>query len=136
MGNDWIQWFEIPVYNFDRAKQFYETVFNIQLHVMGLGALTMAVFPPSFASGALCLGEFYHPSEQGVTIHVKTNDLDKALKSVEEMKGSILQPKKQISKELGYMALIKDCEGNRLVLRASEYPDLLPRQRQICDLLL
>ena len=119
MENNWIQWFEIPVYNFDRAKQFYETVFEIQLHTLDLGALTMAMFPPTLASGALCLGEFYHPSEQGVTIHVKVDNIEKALKSVEAMSGSILQPKKQISKELGYMALVKDCEGNRLALRSS-----------------
>ncbi|GAB3941325.1 VOC family protein [Spirosoma harenae] len=117
--NSWIQWFEIPVYKFDQAKLFYETLFDIQLEIMDLGALTMAMFPPSMASGALCQGEWYHPSEQGVTLHLKVDNLERALSHVEPLGGSIVQPKKQISAELGYMALINDCEGNRLVLRAS-----------------
>ncbi|MBD2701339.1 VOC family protein [Spirosoma sp. BT702] len=118
--NNWIQWFEIPVYKFDQAKLFYETLFDIRLEIMDLGALTMAVFPPSLASGALCQGEWYHPSENGVTLHLKVDSLEQALSNVEALGGSILQPKKQISTELGYMALIKDCEGNRLVLRARQ----------------
>ena len=118
--NTWIQWFEIPVYKFDQAKLFYETLFDIQLEIMDLGALTMAVFPPAMASGALCQGQWYHPSEQGVTLHLKVDNLERALSQVELLGGSILQPKKQISTELGYMALIKDCEGNRLVLRAQQ----------------
>lgn len=117
--NNWIQWFEIPVYRFDQAKLFYETVFDIQLETLDLGALTMALFPTALASGALCQGAWYHPSEQGVTLHLRVDDIERALSHVESMGGSILQPKKQISTEQGYMALIKDCEGNRLALRAS-----------------
>ena len=103
---NWIQWFEIPVYNFDQAKRFYETVFDIQLATLDLGALTMAVFPPALVSGALCQGEWYHPSDKGVTLHVRVDDIDRALSSVEAMGGRIVQPRKQISAELGFMALI------------------------------
>ena len=53
---DWIQWFEIPVYNFDQAKRFYETVFDIQLTTLDLGALTMAVFPPEAGIGSALPG--------------------------------------------------------------------------------
>lgn len=118
--DNWIQWFEIPVYKFDRAKLFYETVFDIQLDILDLGALTMAVFPGSLASGALCQGEWYHPSDKGVTLHLRVDDLDRAISHVETMGGKVLQPKKQISTEQGYMALINDCEGNRLALRAPQ----------------
>jgi hypothetical protein len=120
MKTNWIQWFEIPVYQFDKAKAFYEAVFQIKLHVVDLGALTMAMFPPEIASGALCQGEWYHPSPNGVTLHISVADIDQALRQVKRLDGRILQPKKQISTELGYMALINDCEGNRLALRASE----------------
>lgn len=118
MAKSWIQWFEIPVYQFDKAKLFYEAVFNIELHTLDLGAQTMAVFPPELASGALCQGDWYHPSDRGVTLHVPVDDIERALERVEAMGGSIIQPKKLISSELGYMALISDCEGNRLALRA------------------
>lgn len=114
-----LQWFEIPVYRFDQAKLFYEAVFDIHLETLDLGALTMAMFPPALASGALCQGAWYHPSEQGVTLHFRVDDIDRALSQVEGRGGSILQLKKQISAEQGYMALIQDCEGNRLALRAS-----------------
>lgn len=118
MDKNWIQWFEIPVYQFDKAKAFYEAVFQVKLQVVDLGALTMAMFPPEIASGALCQGEWYRPSSDGVTLHVPVADIDQALQQVEQMGGRVLQPKKQISTELGYMALINDCEGNRLALRA------------------
>ncbi|MBN8822189.1 MULTISPECIES: VOC family protein [unclassified Spirosoma] len=118
MYKNWVQWFEIPVYQFDKAKAFYEAIFQVELQVVDLGALTMAMFPPEIASGALCQGEWYHPSSDGVTLHVSVADIDKALQQVEPLGGHVLQAKKQISAELGYMALINDCEGNRLALRA------------------
>lgn len=114
----WIQWVEIPVYNFDKAKHFYETLFQVELKTLDLGAVTMALFPETLTAGALVQGEWYHPSEQGVILHVGVINIEYALSQVVLLGGSVVQPKKQISTELGYMALIRDCEGNRLALRA------------------
>jgi uncharacterized protein len=113
-----VQWFEIPVYHFDRAKAFYETIFDIKLSIMDLGAVTMAIFPGG--RGALCHGEWYKPSPDGVVIHLNVgNDLGVVLDRVADAGGQVLQPKKQISAELGFMGLLLDSEGNRLALRSA-----------------
>ena len=52
-----LNWFEVPVSDFDRAKKFYETVFNIQLYVMDFGGFKMGLFPATPAT-ASCMARF------------------------------------------------------------------------------
>ena len=40
-----INWFEIPVKNFNRAKKFYEAVMGAEMQTMEMGGLTSAFFP-------------------------------------------------------------------------------------------
>ena len=47
-----------------------------------------------------------------------SGDLANELSRVEEAGGKILQEKKQISEEHGYMALILDTEGNRIAVHS------------------
>ncbi len=48
-----INWFEISVEKIDRAKAFYQTVFDIQMIDMAMGDIKMAAFPyePNFREG-------------------------------------------------------------------------------------
>lgn len=127
MKNNILGWFEIPVNNMDRAVKFYETVFGFKLQRQKMDALDMAWFPwkegVSGAPGSLVHNEeFYTPSDQqGVLIYLTTpsGDLDKDLEKVEKAGGKTIIPKKQISEEYGYMAVILDSEGNRIALHAS-----------------
>jgi uncharacterized protein len=115
----WLNWFEIPVSNFDRAKEFYETIFKINLHVNDFGGFKMGVFPHEELGGALCYGEWYKPSENGVIVYLDANpDLTEVQSRIETAGGKIIQPKKQISPDHGYMALFLDTEGNRLALHS------------------
>lgn len=43
LGNA-LNWFEIPVENFDRAKKFYETIFNVQMPESTMGPARMGFF--------------------------------------------------------------------------------------------
>ena len=52
INRSWTHWFEIPVSNFDRAKTFYETIYNMKIDSFEAGALKMGIFPHSRA-GAL-----------------------------------------------------------------------------------
>ena len=73
------------------------------------------------ASGALVLNEkFYKPSRDGILIYFTppSGDLSNELARVENAGGKILIPKKQISEDIGYMALIPDSEGNRIALHS------------------
>jgi hypothetical protein len=113
INRSWTHWFEIPVSNFDRAKTFYETIYNMKINSFEAGALKMGNFPHSGAGGAICFGEHYTPGPAGVVIY-----LDKVLNKVESAGGEVLQTKKPISEEHGFMALFLDSEGNRITLNS------------------
>ena len=117
----WTAWFEIPVTDFDRAKKFYETIFEMEIHALGFGALKMGIFPHSDVGCAICQGEHYQPSEKGTVVHLNANpDLISVQNKIEAAGGKLLQTKKQISAEYGFMALFIDSEGNRLALHSKE----------------
>jgi predicted enzyme related to lactoylglutathione lyase len=120
-NKSWINWFEIPVNDFDRAKEFYEVILKIEIQkAIDMENFKMGVFPrKDVGNGAICYGQWYKPSEDGVLIYLDANpDLNDVLNRVEEAGGKILQPKKLISPEQGHMALFKDSEGNRMALRS------------------
>ncbi len=115
----WLGWLEIPVSDFERAKTFYETIFDINIEVNDLGTLKMGVFPHGENGVAICQGEWYTPGPNGVLIYLSANpDLEPYANRIEAAGGAILQAKKMISPEHGYMCLFTDTEGNRLALHS------------------
>ena len=125
MKHNIVGWFEIPVSNIDRAVKFYESVLNMKLKVHDLGDLKMAWFPRKDdvpgAPGSLVYHEkFYKPSENGVLIYMTTpsGDLNADMKKVEEAGGKVIIPRRLISEEFGFMAVIIDTEGNRIALHS------------------
>lgn len=123
MSNNWIDWFEVPVTNFDRAKEFYETIFDLEIETRDFDSFKMGIFsdPERQAAGAICQGEWYVPGDQGPLVYLNANpDLDNVLEKVEDAGGEIISEKKQISEQMGYMALFYDSEGNRIALRSDK----------------
>lgn len=123
MDFNMVGWFEIPVKDMDRAKKFYEYVFNIEISIHDLGGLVMGWFPTApdkkGASGSLVKHEMYTPSAtDGPLLYFTCPDLDIELGRVETAHGKILQPKKEIGGGHGFTALIKDTEGNRIALHS------------------
>ena len=61
-----VNWFEIPVVDFERAMAFYEHVFEVELERAVIDGHPMAIFPetdePGRANGALAVGDSYVPS--------------------------------------------------------------------------
>ncbi|MEX0288407.1 MAG: VOC family protein [Flavobacteriaceae bacterium] len=118
-----IGWFELPVSDMDRAKRFYETVLDIEISVHDLGGLVMGWFPvdhsKSGSTGSLVKHEMYNPSDtHGVLIYFECIDLANELGRVEGAGGQILKPKTEIGGGHGFMALLKDTEGNRVALHS------------------
>lgn len=125
MDVNMISWFEIPVVDMDRAKNFYETVFNVNITIHDLGGVVMGWFPPAEdnnapgISGSLVKHEEYVPSStDGVLIYFnsQSGDINDELSRVEAAGGKITRPKTLISEDVGYMAVITDTEGNRIAL--------------------
>ena len=125
MEQNMVAWFEIPVTDMDRAKAFYETVFNVTIAIHDLGGFIMGWFPDapgkSGASGSLVKHEMYAPSAtHGPLIYFACKDLAVELGRVETAGGEILQPKTEIGGGHGFMGLLKDTEGNRIALHSQK----------------
>lgn len=122
MQGNYINWFEIPVADLDRATQFYNSVFGIEINPMHFGPFKMGIFEHSAKSGvagALVAGEGYEPSDKGPLLYLNGGeDLAVALAKVEAAGGSVVMPKFQISPENGYMAVFMDTEGNKLAMHS------------------
>jgi hypothetical protein len=127
MKNNVVGWFEIPVLDLDRAIRFYETVFGFELNRQTFGEEEMAFFPwvdnGMGASGSLVKhAEYYRPADHGVMIYFTAHSGDVANEAgrVEAAGGTILVPKKQISEDIGYMAVFLDTEGNQVALHSRQ----------------
>jgi len=114
-------WFEIPVTDMDRAKTFYESIFDIEIGVQDFNGTLMGWFPfdakkPGI-SGSLIKHESYIPSEtHGPVIYFESNNISGVLEKVKSNGGKVLQEETEISPEIGRMGVFIDSEGNRMSL--------------------
>ena len=123
MKTNLVGWFEIPVSNMERATAFYESVFNVKVHVEQFGPMLMGWFPHDDklfgAGGALVYNEeFYKPSTEGSLVYFNSEDVSNEISRIETAGGKVIQDKTLISEEIGYMALFIDSEGNRIALHS------------------
>ena len=67
-----INWFEIPVADMDRARKFYETIFDFIMETQDLGNFQLAFFPGGMtsphATGALAQSAAHKPSPDGTIV--------------------------------------------------------------------
>ncbi len=117
-----INWFEIPVTDFARAKKFYEAIFDQEVTEMNMSDHQYGVLPydpeSNGVGGGLIVNPNENPSATGVLIYLNGGeDLSIPLAKVEENGGKILVPKTNIG-ENGFMAQLIDSEGNRVALHS------------------
>jgi uncharacterized protein len=123
-----INWFEIPVSDFDRAKHFYETIFAYKMNDRQVGNARMGFLQHDMEGegrgGAIVYDPaFYTPSANGTLVYLNCEpNIQKVIDRVIPAGGQILQNKTQVAvtQDLGYWALIMDTEGNRIALHAME----------------
>ncbi len=118
-----VSWFEIPVADFDRAKQFYSTIYDFDMPVMDMGAVKMGILlhhrDNGGIGGAIMCGEMYVPSRQGTRVYLNAgNDLNTVLNRVEAAGGKVVLPKSFLGDTMGHMAVIEDTEGNYVSLHS------------------
>jgi uncharacterized protein len=116
-----INWFEIPVKNFDRAKKFYETVLGADLQTMEAMGMKSAFFPADLENGiggCIVEGQGYEPSSTGSLVYLNGgDDLGVPLSRVEAAGGKIVIPKTAIPPH-GFMAHFMDSEGNKVAFHS------------------
>lgn len=121
MGANPVVYFEIPVTDIKRAKQFYTAVLGFTFTDEVIDNYEMALFPfasdASGITGALAKGDVYKPTNNGVLIYFKTDDIDTALQLAVQHGGKVLYPK-TINASYGVaVAEFEDSEGNRIALQ-------------------
>ena len=116
-----INWFEIPVDDFDRACRFYSEILSRELHTENMMGAQMGFlsFGPDSVGGAIIKFEGFVPSDKGTLVYLNGGeDLTSVLNKVEVAGGKVIQPKTKISDEIGFMARFKDTEGNVVALHS------------------
>ena len=119
-----INWFEIPVTNYERAKKFYSTILDLEIidHHMPEKNMKYGMLPYDMENvgvgGAIVEMEEMKPSTDGSTVYLNGGeDLNVALNKVEAAGGKIFMPKMDID-EHGFIAQFIDTEGNRVALHS------------------
>lgn len=115
-----IVWFEIPASDFPRAIRFYETILaNPLIHDAAWPHLAIFPYQRPGVSGALAHGDGLQPSSDGVVIYLNCDGkFDQVLSRVEDAGGSIVEPKNHLP-NIGWVAQIRDSEGNRIGLHSA-----------------
>jgi predicted enzyme related to lactoylglutathione lyase len=118
-----VNWVEIPVLNFDRAKEFYSRIYEYEMFEEIMGSWRMGFLPMDPESrgvgGAIVQGSGYVPTSLGAKVYLNGgNDLMTVLNRVEQAGGEIITPKTKITDEIGYYAVFEDTEGNHIALHS------------------
>lgn len=119
-----INWFEIPVTDFDRAKKFYETVLDTQIMEMPFPGGKYGMLPADMMNGGvgggLVFGPGFEPSDKGTLVYLNGgDDLSFPLSRIELAGGKIILPKTSIGPN-GFMAHFIDSEGNKVALHSTK----------------
>lgn len=117
-----LNWFEIPVLDFERAKKFYEKILGQPMQTFEAMGMKSAFFPADLQSGHIggCIiqGQGYEPSGKGSLIFLNGGtDLSSQLDRVEAAGGAVVLPKTSMGMN-GFSARFTDTEGNLVGLHS------------------
>ena len=114
-------WFDIFVSDLNRAKKFYETVFNIQFADFPAEWGKQSGFPfeneGHNITGALVEKEGYVANENNTIVYFDSEDCVTEEARVENAGGKIIRPKMSIG-EFGFVSILVDTEGNTIGLHS------------------
>lgn len=123
-----ITWFEIPVLDTARAKQFYEIILDIKMRTLVMQdtneELTFFPADPNViqatsgrVTGSLTKSDTAKPGKEGALIYLNaTPDIQQVIDRVVSAGGQVVVKRTAIP--AGFIAVIIDTEGNRVGLHA------------------
>ena len=122
-----VGWFEIYVDDMERAKEFYQKVFNCTLEkVSNVGTKSMEgfelwTFPQTMdsygAGGALCKMEGFKAGGNSTLVYFSCNDCSVEETNVRELGGKVEKSKMSIGPH-GFISICVDTEGNTFGLHS------------------
>ena len=128
MGHNAVAWFEIYVQDIERAKTFYETVFNVKLERLQ-SDLEMWAFPMAMgqwgAGGSLVKMDGMHSGGNSTIVYFSCADCAVEAARVVPAGGKIFKEKMSIG-QYGFIALGTDPDGNMFGMHS--VPDNYPQK--------
>lgn len=121
--NNAVGWFEIYVQDIDRAKAFYEQVFEVSLQHIGMPDVDMWSFPMreggTGAAGSLVRMDGVPSGGNSVLVYFMCDDCAVQAARAVEAGGTLQRPKFSIG-EFGNIAMVLDTEGNMIGLHSMQ----------------
>jgi uncharacterized protein len=121
MANNPVIWFEIYVQDMNRAKAFYESVFQVKLARLDSTEIEMWGFPMEMsgpgASGSLVKMKGVASGGNSTLVYFSCKDCAVEAARVVKAGGSLDREKMSIGK-YGFIALAVDTEGNMIGLHS------------------
>lgn len=118
-----VSWFDITVSNLERAKKFYEAVFQIQFFDLPSEWGKQSLFPSDFQgqniSGGLVEKENRTENGNNTIVYFISEDCITEELRVEKAGGIILKTKMPIW-EFWFISLLQDTEGNTIWLHSQK----------------
>lgn len=117
-----INWFEVATSDLNRAIGFYSAILGQEIKTQDFMGQELAFFPMDSMEGVggnlMPPSPERKPSADGTVVYLNCEGkLDEVLGRVEAAGGKIIQPKVNIG-EPGWIAIIKDTEGNSVGLHS------------------
>ncbi|NHN76415.1 VOC family protein [Azotobacter chroococcum] len=123
MNNNPVGWFEIYVQDMDRAKAFYESVFDLQLTRLDSPDMEIWAFPMQAdrygAPGALVRMPGFPSGANSVLVYFSCADCAMEAAKVANSGGKMEKEKFSIG-EYGHIALVRDTEGTMIGLHSMQ----------------
>lgn len=123
-----VTWFEIPVADTKRAKEFYENILDIKMVNRNDGENEAVFFPydPEIiqatsgrVTGVLSKSAGNSPSANGTVVYINASpSIQTVLDKVENAGGKVILQRTPMP--AGYIAIIIDSEGNKVGLHAEQ----------------
>ncbi|MGA0266150.1 MAG: VOC family protein [Lysobacterales bacterium] len=121
MTQNSVGWFEIYVADMTRARQFYQSVFSVELERLNSGDIEMWAFPAHMdrygAGGALVRIDGVEPGGNGTIVYFSCEDCAIECARAAASGGIVIKQKFPIG-EYGHVALVHDSEGNIIGLHS------------------
>jgi len=121
MKTNALNWFELYVDDFDRAKAFYETVLSTTLEVVDKDGAKMGLFQydeKDGVGGCLSSGDCGKPGRGGTMVYLNVDgELDEVVARIPDAGGKVHLERLAIPPH-GFIGMFEDTEGNHVGLHS------------------